>query len=505
MKKQKSAPQDTNPQRKTQRKTSNIADPSQKSRLTTEEVSHTNSDLENLIDASKTAILLLDSELRIKRLTSGVEAFFNIRPSDRGRPIGDFAHDLGYPDLVKDATQVLREQVPLQYESANPNGCWMLIRLGPYRMTDNSVKGVVISFVDITQVKKTERVRQNYESFYTLFHANPIPTMLTRLKDNVVINVNQAFLNLIGLRREEVVGHTAQEFNLGLDITSKRRAELTTQLLKKGDIRNFEERIKLPSGEEKTILTSLQYIYIEETDTIVSNFIDISERVQAEQRIRQLTIELTAVEQEERSRLSQILHDDLQQRIFAVKMQVENMQEALDLKDLQSVKSDYAKLEEWLIEAIKITRQLSTHLSPLGLKGEDLSDVIIWLTSQMKEQYGLEVELDTNNVHVKFDQNLLMVLFRAIRELLFNVVKYAGTLEAKVTLRQVDSERVYICVSDEGAGFDSLTVLGDSNYAHGLANVQQRLLLFGCNMEVASAVGRGTCVTIDCPMDGQVS
>jgi two-component system CheB/CheR fusion protein len=170
---------------------------------------------------------------------------------------------LGYPDLVKDAEEVLRDQVPMQYESANPNGGWMLIRLHPYRTTDNRVNGVVISFVDITQVKKTERVRQNYESFYTLFHANPIPTMLTRLKDNVVMNVNQAFLDLIGLRREEVVGHTAQEFNLGLDITSKRRAELTAQLLKKGDIRNFDERIKLPSGVEKTILTSLQYIYIE--------------------------------------------------------------------------------------------------------------------------------------------------------------------------------------------------------------------------------------------------
>jgi signal transduction histidine kinase len=186
-------------------------------------------------------------------------------------------------------------------------------------------------------------------------------------------------------------------------------------------------------------------------------------------------------------------------------MQVENTQQALDQKDLQSIKADYVKLEDWLIEAINITRQLSTDLSPLGLKGEALADVIIWLASQMKEQYGLEVELDTNDVHVKFDQNLLMVLFRAIRELLFNVVKYADTMEAKVTLRQVDSERVTIRVSDEGVGFDPTVVLQDGNFRHGLANIQQRLLLFGCNMEVDSAIGRGTRVTIDCPVDGQAS
>ena len=104
--------------------------------------------------------------------------------------------------------------------------------------------------------KKTAHIHNNYESFYTLFHANPIPTLLTRLEDNVVMNANQALLDYLNLPHDAVIGHTAQEFNLGLNLQSQQRAVLTTQLLKDGNIRNFEEEIELPSGKCKTVLTS---------------------------------------------------------------------------------------------------------------------------------------------------------------------------------------------------------------------------------------------------------
>ena len=214
------------------------------------------------------------------------------------------------------------------------------------------------------------------------------------------------------------------------------------------------------------------------------------------------SLDLTTVEQEERYRISQMLHDDLQQRIFAVKMQLENMQEAIESNDLQSVNPDFVKLDEWLTEAINVTRQLSTDLSPLGLKGEDLPETLLWLASQMKDQYGLETELETNDIHANLSPNLQTLLFQAVRELLFNVVKHADTLQAKVALQQVDGDhRFQILVSDEGGGFDPST-LEDGDVAHGLVNVRQRLMLFGCGMKVDSGKGRGTRITIDCPLGG---
>jgi two-component system CheB/CheR fusion protein len=471
-----------------------------------EEVSRAHSDLENLMDATRITTLFLDRELKIKRYTPGMEELFNIRPSDRGRPISDFTHRLGYQELVKDAKSVLQELHTLERESTSPEGGWLLIRLRPYRTVDNRIEGVVVSFVDITDVKKAQRTQRDYESFYTLFHSNPIPTILTRLADNVVMNVNHAFLDYLNVSREEVVDHTAREFSLGLDLNSKDRTALTTQLLKDGHIRNFEEVITLPFGATKTVLTSIQYINIEDTDAIISTFIDISDRVQAEQQVRQLTIDLTTAEQEERYRISQMLHDDLQQRIFAVKMQLENMEEALERKDADAAKVDFVKLEEWLMEAISITRQLSTDLSPLSLKGEELPEVILWLASQVKKQYDLNVELDANDVRTNLDNNLQLVLFHAIRELLFNVVKHAGVLEAKIFLQQRSKDWLQITVSDEGIGFDPEVVLAEGDTGgFGLLNMKHRLELFGCNVQIASQINQGTQVSIDVPLRGSGS
>ena len=465
-----------------------------------EEVSRAHNDLENLMDATKIATLFLDRNLKIKRYTPGMEQLINIQPTDRGRHIADFTHKLGYQDLVEDANTVLRNLGTLERESTSPDGGWLLVRLRPYRTLDDRIEGVVISFVDITDVKRVERIRQSYESFYTLFHANPIPTLLIRLEDDVVMNANQALLDYLNLPREEVLEHTAQEFHLGLDLESKERAALTTQLLKDGAIRNFEEEIELPSGEKKTVLTSVQYIYLGDVDAIIMTFIDISDRVLAKKQVRQLSVNLTTAEQEERYRISQILHDDLQQRIFAIKMQLENASDALENGNPKAVTLDFAKLESWLTEAIHITRQLSTDLSPLSLKGEELPEVILWLASQMQEQYGLEVELEVDHDgQIRLENNLQLILFHAVRELLFNVVKHSGTLHAKVNIKHQGQSRFIIQVSDDGVGFDAEAFLQNPDQAHGLTTLQQRLMMFDCSLKIDSKEDGGTRVSIDCP------
>ena len=93
-----------------------------------------------------------------------------------------------------------------------------------------------------------------------------------------------------------------------------------SMLRSKGRIGGIEMEIRHPSGEKRHILNSIQYLNVDDNETLISTFIDITDRVHAERKIRSLASDLTAAEQEERNRISQILHDDLQQRIFAVKV-----------------------------------------------------------------------------------------------------------------------------------------------------------------------------------------
>jgi two-component system CheB/CheR fusion protein len=462
-------------------------------RSNVEEISRAHSDLENLMDATQIATLFLDRELRIKRYSPGMEKLFNIQPLDRGRPISDFTHKLGYQGLLDDARTVLVNQTVIERESTSSGDGSILIRMLPYRTLDKQIDGVVISFVDITEVKNAEHTRQNYESFYTLFHASPVPTMLTRQENGQIMNANVAFLDYLGLKRDGVIGHPAQEFNLGLDLESGESGL-------DGSVRNFEKELVLPSGEVRSILVSVQSVYIQSTNAVLYSFIDITERVKAEVEIHRLNIERNAIEQKERQRIAQLLHDDLQQRLFAIKMHLISLNDTFQKGNTPSEGIDLVKPVEWLGEAIAITRQLSVDLSPLDLREGGLTFAILSLCSQMKEQYGLDVELIENGFAIQFEDALQITLFQALRELLFNIVKHSGSLKATVTMEQVDQDWARIIVSDPGKGFNPRTVLDQKRRSRGLRSVQQELKLFGCRLEMDSAEQKGARMIINIPV-----
>jgi PAS domain S-box-containing protein len=229
---------------------------------------------------------------------------------------------------------------------------------------------------------------------------------------------------------------------------------------------------------------------------------DITERIRAEEKIRALASQLTMAEQEERHRISQILHDDLQQRLFAIKTQLTFLMNDTDSqKTPVALREELTQIQRWLSDAIGITRSLSIDLSPIILQGEGLVDAILWLASQMKDRHGLIVQIQAKDNLINLDSHMRMLLFQTIRELFFNVVKHAGTLHVTITLEQAN-QRARITISDGGKGFDVRAVMGDPQAVHGLLVVQDRLGLMGCSMEVTSEPDQGTQIVIEAPIEG---
>jgi signal transduction histidine kinase len=228
---------------------------------------------------------------------------------------------------------------------------------------------------------------------------------------------------------------------------------------------------------------------------------DITERIDAEQKMRQLSTLVSEAQQREQQRISQILHDDLQQRLFAVKAQLSLLNNAYNHKDWQTLETALSELDTGLTESISATRNLSRDLSPIIRQDEALADALTRLSIQMQKQYSLNVALKMDGLKANFDDNLNVVLLQAVRELLFNVVKHAEILQATMTFEQLDGH-MRITVSDEGKGFDSDAVLSDSGIAHGLLNIRQHLELMGCQMEISSSSGNGTRVIIQSPSLG---
>ena len=125
-------------------------------KLKLEAISRAHSDLQNLMAATDIGTLFLDSSLRIKRFTEKATELFSVTPADEGRPITDFAHQLEYDDLIKDARAVLSDLAPIRREVKSRGDKWFDMRLRPYRTVDDKIDGVVITFVDVSERRQVQ-------------------------------------------------------------------------------------------------------------------------------------------------------------------------------------------------------------------------------------------------------------------------------------------------------------------------------------------------------------
>jgi len=316
---------------------------------------------------------------------------------------------------------------------------------------------------------------------------------ITLIPDGTIFYCNGRFSEMLERDCEKLIGTSFQA------LLVPEEKEKFEECLYKAQSAGRREEFNLLNVHEKRVPVQLSIYQLgtEELSGIAILATNISERIQAEEKIRALATELARAEQDERHRISQVLHDDLQQRLFAVKAQLSF------LKDVNLSADSYREIDQIqtsLSESIAITRNLSIDLSPIVLQGEGLTEAVTWLAFRMKEQYDLQVDIEAKESLGQLDYHTRMLLFQSIRELLFNVVKHAGVLQAKVAMEQIDG-RAYISVSDEGKGFDAETVMPNPQAAHGLLILRDRLLLLGCQIDILSKPGGGTRIVIGLPLE----
>lgn len=226
--------------------------------------------------------------------------------------------------------------------------------------------------------------------------------------------------------------------------------------------------------------------------------------------MRKLASELTLAEQRERHRISHILHDDLQQRLYAIQMQMEYLGDGDKIEDA-ALPGELASIQEQIHEVLALTRHLSIDLSPPILRDEGLTQAIGWLASQMQEQHGLHIELQAEGTFAIPDEEIQVLLFNCVRELLFNIVKHAGVNQAVVSLQRSNAD-LRIEVRDKGNGFHvAVPARQDRNddtpqrRSFGLPTLRHRLTLFGGRMDIKSKPGGGTQVTLIVPVYQEAS
>ena len=365
-----------------------------------------------------------------------------------------------------------------------------------------STKRTVISLLDISKLKKAERERREASLYARSLIEASIDPLITINAEGKIMDANRAAEATTGVPRGDLIGSDFAYY-----FTEPEKAqEVYQEVFSKGVVRDYTLAIRHVSGRVTEVLYNASLYRNESGDIqgVLAVARDITERVEAEKKIlasnemlRSLTAELVMTEERERRRIAVDLHDNIGQTLALTKIKVESV---LGQTSTDGLRKPLAEVGDMIDQSIQESRSLMTDLSPPVLYELGFSAAMQWLCEQIQTQHGLEIIL-LNDFKVRgIEEEVQILLFRATKELLTNVVKHAGARQAHVTIQDVGN-RIQITVKDDGTGFDvsGIGQVAGRSGGFGLLSIHERLKYLGGLFEIETKKGSGTRVSLVAP------
>ncbi len=218
----------------------------------------------------------------------------------------------------------------------------------------------------------------------------------------------------------------------------------------------------------------------------------------SQSELKRLALQLSRAELRERQRIAAEVHSHLAQLLALAKIRVSSLDAGVtNARTRDSLKD----LRAYIEHSIHYTRSLMARLSPPVLEQNNLGLALRTVITEMRA-HGLRVHFTEDRKPKPLERESLALLYQAVRELLFNVLKHARTDKARITLRRVGPS-VEIHVKDSGVGFSHGRKLQNEPSGFGLSSLRERLSLIGGRLEILPNGTRGTHVLVTAPMQAR--
>ena len=222
-----------------------------------EEMTSISDDMKNLLNANNIATIFLDEDLKIKRFTPAATKVFNIIETDIGRPVEHVTTNLVHNSLAQIGKTVMDNLIPVEREMPAKDGKWYLARILPYRTSDNNIAGLVLSFIDITELKRLNnelKASLDYTRGIIDTLSEPILVLDSKLK---ILSANRSFYEYFQVTQKSTEGKLIYKLGNGQWNLPELRKLLEDILPQKSRIEGFLVEHEFPKiGRRKISLNA---------------------------------------------------------------------------------------------------------------------------------------------------------------------------------------------------------------------------------------------------------
>jgi signal transduction histidine kinase len=228
--------------------------------------------------------------------------------------------------------------------------------------------------------------------------------------------------------------------------------------------------------------------------------IDVTERKQAESTLRRLSGRLITAQEEERKRIARELHDDLNQRMALISIELEQIGQVLENKT-GGLAGRIKGLQTKAAEIATEIHHIAYKLHPSKLEHLGLASALRSFCSEFSRSRQLNIDFINKPISASIPAEATLCVFRVAQECLQNAAKYSGASRINVVLSEADAS-VSLVVSDNGCGFEINS--GTMTRGLGFTSIRERLRLVNGTISVHSKPGSGTDINISVPLTNMV-
>ncbi len=384
---------------------------------------------------------------------------------------------------------------PVELRRRRKDGRMLDLLLWPVfvRSEVGDVSTAIGLYVDQSNLKRAEEeLSASEERFSKAFRSSPYPIGITDLETGVCLDINDAALSAFGYRREEVIGQTTSV--LGIWAHPKERKQFIERIKSHGNIRNLEIPLNTKQGEVRRFLASTEVIVLNGKQCLVTIGTDITEQKRAEEALRRSEL---AVRQafEERERLSQDLHDNLLQSLYAVGMGLE-----LTKQRIQRISRTNAKrLEQSVGQLNQVIREVRTFISdvePPVVLEQTIADLLRALAGSFTATGAGEIIVAVDDeAGVRLSPEQRTHVLAIAKEALSNSIRHTKADKRTLSLRR-QGNKIRLEISDNGLGFSPAQ---RRSQGMGLQNMRARARKLRGRIAITSILRQGTTVTLMVP------